>query len=133
MPKPSEKNRNGQESGKIEERKIRSDRSHKSVAFDVFEEVDGRYSVRALGMGMAFVILSALWTAGTVSMLRQDPEVTVARLIEDHRRMRADGKLGSLRMLRMLAEYLQPGFHPDRLDDYELARAHLRDMGRLDG
>ena len=106
---------------------------HKSVAFDVFEEVDGRYSVRALGMGMAFVILSALWTAGTVSMLRQDPEVTVARLIDDHRKMRADGKLGSLRMVRMLVEYLQPGFHPDALDDYELARTHLRDMGRLDG
>ena len=106
---------------------------HKSVAFDVFEEVDGRYSVRALGMGMAFVILSALWTAGTVSMLRQDPEVTVGRLIDDHRKMRADGKLGSLRMVRMLVEYLQPGFHPDALDDYELARTHLRDMGRLDG
>ena len=106
---------------------------HKSVAFDVFQAVDGRYSVRAFGMVAAFLVISGLWTACAVSMMHQDPELTLSRIWADHKAADVEGGVGSFRMLRMLVEYLDPNFHPDHLDNYALARRHLEAMGRLAG
>jgi predicted metal-dependent hydrolase len=104
---------------------------HKSVAFDVFEEVDGRYWVRAGGMVAAFLVLSGLWTAGTVSFLRQDPDVDLRRILGELQAARSKGRVGSFRMVGMFFDYLRPGFHPDQVDDYEIAREYLASVGRL--
>jgi len=106
---------------------------HKSVAFDVFMEVDGRYPVRALGMLAAFLVISGLWTAGSISLLRQDPDVSLRRVVDEYRGMEIPGNVGSFRMLGMLVDYLTPGFHPDQLDDYQIARDYLASVGRLEG
>ncbi len=105
---------------------------HKSVAYDVFMEVDGRYSVRAFGMIAAFLVISGLWTVSALSLMRDDPDVSVARLVKDYRGMEVPGNVGSFRMLGMLVDYLAPGFHPDQLDDYQIARDYLASVGRLE-
>jgi len=95
-------------------------------------EVDGRYSVRAFGMIAAFLVISGLWTVSALSLMRDDPDVSVARLVKDYRGMEVPGNVGSFRMLGMLVDYLAPGFHPDQLDDYQIARDYLASVGRLE-
>ena len=111
---------------------------HKAIAFDVLERVDPRWGTRALGMLLAFVGLMAFWTAGTQVLLRQEAARGVdmrARLAAARRDPRLRGEHVRRRELlrRAIGQYLRPGFHPDQNDDYELARAYLASIGRLDG
>ncbi len=111
---------------------------HKSVAFDVFMKVDGRYHVRVLGLFAALAGLLISWRAATKHLLAQeakrgtdlDARLAWARenpaIISDDRR-RAE-------MFRVaIRDYLRPDFHPDQCDNYGLARAYLESIGRLEG
>lgn len=102
---------------------------HKSVAFDVFEEVDGRYPVRVAGMVAAMIILTSLWTMGVVSFLRQDEEATPRRIFGEVRRALQSGRIGKFKMARMFVDYMRRDFHPDDVDDYALAQDYLASVG----
>src|SRR5947209_7080777 len=54
---------------------------HKCVAFDVLAAVDPRWSVRAAGLGIATIGLLGFWIAGTIHLLRQDPEASAGRIL----------------------------------------------------
>jgi predicted metal-dependent hydrolase len=111
---------------------------HKSVAFDVFEKVDGRYSVRALGLGIALLGLLANWRAATAHLLKQEAKrgtdieawKTWAR---ENPRMQAEEQRRHRMFRDAIVEYLRPDFHPDQRDDYALARGYLESVGRADG
>ena len=104
---------------------------HKAVAFDVLREVDGRQSVRAGGMLIAMALLTGLWTWGMVSFLRQDRETNWRRSLREMIQIRRAGPIGNFQMLGMFFDYMRPGFHPDQVDDYALARDYLDSVGRL--
>ena len=104
---------------------------HKSVAFDVLQEVDGRYSMRVAGMVAAMILLTSMWTMGVASFLRQDEDATLGRLWRELRVARKEGHVGSGRMFSMFKAYFRRDFHPDQVDDYELARSYLEAVGRL--
>ena len=102
---------------------------HKSVAFDVFEEVDGRYSVRIGGLVLGTALLLGFWTVATRMLLKQE-KLTKADYPHERK-----GTLEIESHWKVIGKaffnYLRPGFHPDDVDDYHLARTYLESIGRL--
>ncbi len=110
---------------------------HKSVAFDVFQEVDGRYLVRVAGLALALIALTRFWAAATKHLLAEEARMgtdmeaservmkTTPRFIEEGKRRR--------RLFRdAILAYIKPSFHPSDEDDYGMARDYLTKIGRLD-
>lgn len=111
---------------------------HKSVAFDVFEAVDGRYHVRVAGLFLALVGLTRFWSEGTKHFLREEAKMgtdlkAAAKAARENPRLQLERKRRGQMFRDAILEYLRPGFHPDDIDDYELARAYLSSIGRLEG
>ena len=111
---------------------------HKSVAFDVFKAVDGRYHVRVAGLFLALVGLTRFWSEGTKHFLREEAKMgtdlkAAAKAARENPRLQLERKRRGQMFRDAILEYLRPGFHPDDIDDYELARAYLESIGRLDG
>ncbi len=111
---------------------------HKSVAFDVFEAVDGRYHVRVAGLFLALVGLTRFWAEGTKHFLREEGArgtdmKASAQAMRESPRLKAEGLRRREMFKSAVLEYLRPGFHPDQVDDYELARGYLASIGRLEG
>jgi predicted metal-dependent hydrolase len=97
---------------------------HKSVAFDVFEAVDGRYAMRVAGMIVALSVLMAMWGMTYRALVRADGALTAARLAEDRVATLRRGQ-NRRHLWRGFFEWMHPGFHPDRVDNLDLARAWL--------
>jgi predicted metal-dependent hydrolase len=104
---------------------------HKSVAFDVFEAVDGRYAMRVAGMVVALSVLMAMWSMTFRALVRADDALTPARLADDRASTLARGQNGQ-HLWRGFLEWMHPAFHPDRVDNLHLARAWLA-RNRPDG
>lgn len=104
---------------------------HKSVAFDVFEKVDGRYWVRALGMVIGMLVLTYYSRSAQRMLLAQDglSKREVRRMHREAIRNSPDRRLLWFGLLK----YLRPGFHPDENDNYQLAERYLEGIGRLEG
>jgi predicted metal-dependent hydrolase len=99
---------------------------HKSVAFDVLQVVDPRYRTRLGGFSVALPALLYGWLVGVRHLLAQEP-----RPFPPRRRSR-DGRTPRLvfAVVRGVADYLRPGFHPEQHDNRPLARAYLASVGR---
>lgn len=111
---------------------------HKSVAFDVLEKVDPRWSTRALGLALGSFVLALFWITATRELLRQEAARGTdmrekAKLAAADPRLEEERRRRSAMFRRAIAEYLRPDFHPDQHDNYELARTYLESIGRLAG
>ncbi|MCG8592614.1 MAG: metal-dependent hydrolase [Proteobacteria bacterium] len=105
---------------------------HKAVAFDVLQATHPSYALRLLGFGLATVSLFGWTIAGTRMLLRQDRaagRTTRAEVRRMRRALRRAGDLDVRRLLTRVADYLRRDFHPNDLDDLELAHAKLRELG----
>lgn len=103
---------------------------HKSVAFDVYQNVSGSYPIRAAGM--LFAVGALLTFAGRASrMLIAQERLTDEQLAH----FRRDARVRRSHFRRLLGksilDYLRPGFHPDQQDNYHLAEGYLASIGRL--
>ena len=105
---------------------------HKNVAFDVFERVDGRYWVRALGFGAMLAWYGTYGLTSWIKAVRKDERITARHRRTWLRNVRRQGVV-SLRSGRELLGYLKPGFHPDDTDTDELVeRWRVRLADRMD-
>ncbi|MFO0612938.1 MAG: metal-dependent hydrolase [Polyangiaceae bacterium] len=104
---------------------------HKSVAFDVFEKVDGRYSVRIAGLLIATAALLGFWTVGTRALLKQE-RMTRAEVKAEREAGKHLGSHWSI-IRRAFVEYLRPGFHPDDVPNDQLAVDYFVAIGRAPG
>ena len=104
---------------------------HKSVAFDVFEEVDGRYWIRMIGLGLATVGLLGFWTVATRKLLDQE-NLPAEEIAQQRRAAQAPGQDREV-IKKAFIEYLRRDFHPDDRDNYALAERYLESIGRLAG
>jgi len=105
---------------------------HKSVAFDVLQEVDPRYWVRMVGLAIAATTLMGFWRSGTKMLIEQEPGYTKAQRRREQKEARERGQNRGA-IVRALLSYVRPGFHPEQIDNRELARAYLSGIGRLEG
>jgi predicted metal-dependent hydrolase len=93
---------------------------HKSVAYDVLQQIDPSYALRLAGLVYATAMLGTFWLWGATVLLRQDGLTWVSggqKLREIPNRdpviRRVFGK--------GIRQYLRRGFHPDEVDDRTLA------------
>jgi len=100
---------------------------HKSVAFDVYETVDGRYWLRIFGMAVALTGLLGFSGVARRSLIRQDG-VGRRQLRKERREARKRGQ-GRQYILDGLRSYLRRDFHPDQVDNYHLARDWAESRG----
>lgn len=100
---------------------------HKSVAFDVYQAVDGRYWLRALGMVIAVTGLLAFGGFATRMLLRQDG-VGRAQLRRERREAAERGQHRDYVRLA-LSTYFRRGFHPDQVANDHLAVSWFESRG----
>ena len=105
---------------------------HKAVAFDVLKEVDPRYWVRMVGLVLAGVTLMGFWRSATMMLIRQEPGYTKADMLRERQEAHARGQ-NRMPLFWAVFSYVRPGFHPDQIDNRELAREYLERIGRLQG
>lgn len=105
---------------------------HKSVAFDVLQQVDSRYWVRVLGMAMGITVLMGFWSSGTKMLLRQELGYGKDQRRRERHEAHARGQ-DRKPLFKALLSYLKPGFHPDQQDTDGLFEDYLRKIGRLEG
>ncbi len=98
---------------------------HKSVAFDVFRHVGGRYHHRIIGMTIAYALFMRLWRLGTRHLLERDGGYSAADMKALRQRVReADAEVMPL-FRRAFVSYLRPGFHPEQRDTSGLVAAWI--------
>jgi hypothetical protein len=97
---------------------------HKSVAFDVLQQVAPGYPLRMAGLVVAVASLATLWGLATVMLLRQDRPglLAVVRAHRDNRDVQSPLGL----FVEGIWDYIRPGFHPSQRDNDALARDYLR-------
>jgi predicted metal-dependent hydrolase len=93
---------------------------HKSVAYDVLQQIDPSYALRLAGLVYATAMLGTFWLWGATVLLRQDGltwRTGIQKLLELPNRdpliRRVFGK--------GIRHYIRRRFHPDDLDDGTLA------------
>ncbi len=106
---------------------------HKSVAFDVLQQVNPSYALRIAGLAMATLQLSMWWTIGFLTLVRQEG-MTLAQLRAElaamkQREAAPDQGIARRVFLRGIRSYLRRDFHPDQHDNYHLAVTHLAQAG----
>ncbi len=104
---------------------------HKDVAFDVLATVDDDYGLRIAGLVAATALLVGFWTYASLTLLRQEPELDLARLAREGRTAFATRQVGGQKMASAFLTYLAPGFHPSQIANQQLARDYLERIGRV--
>ncbi len=99
---------------------------HKSVAFDVYEELYGSYLLRITGAILVLPLFYTINTVGTLYLLWQEKRLFHLDTWKDYTRfLLRDGAL--LHTMRNIFDYLKPGFNPSRINDYALAQEFFAD------
>lgn len=93
---------------------------HKSVAFDVFQEVDGRYWLRAGMMVPTTVALFGVTAAFQLWLLAADGQLSSVRRNINGIRYFWGRKGIFSRLLPKYLDFYKPGFHPSQHDTAEL-------------
>jgi uncharacterized protein len=94
---------------------------HKSVAFDVMQQVDGSQITKNAGMLIGTWALLYYGAVGTVKFLAEDKDLKLADLpatVAETAPMLA--KLVGA-MVPKILQYFRPDFHPDQMDNDGLA------------
>lgn len=101
---------------------------HKSVAFDLLQEVDDSYLLRVLGMIYATVALNFfLFTGQTIFML-YDKEIKLADLPGQFVRFLQKVSPLAKGVLENYFDYFRPDFHPDDKDNLFLAKQIMKEV-----
>ena len=97
---------------------------HKSVAFDVLQQVNSSYALRVAGLAVSTTMLVSMWWTATLYLLWQDGigPIAAARQLRELRKVRPAEPIGRRIFLRGIRAYLRRDFHPDQDDNYHLAK-----------
>ncbi|MEU4090433.1 metal-dependent hydrolase [Streptomyces aureus] len=100
---------------------------HRSVAFDLFQHVDGSYRRRARTWATAFTALVFLWQRGARFFMENDPTLLDGRA--SFKDFYTGGKRGVLPptgdLLKSVPRYLSRSYHPSQEGSTEQAAAYL--------
>ena len=93
---------------------------HKSVAFDVYQAAGGTERMRIWSMRMVSTLfVFAIVVTTTISLLGDRATYNPVRLVRSLAKLRTSPFL-SRTVIRNLAAYTRPGFHPDDMDATDL-------------
>ena len=96
---------------------------HKSVAYDVLQQVNPSYPLRVAGLVVSTAMLASMWWTATLLLLRQDGigPLTAWRRLRELRRQTKVEPIFRRVFVRGIRAYLARDFHPDQHDNYHLA------------
>ncbi|GAB3496308.1 metal-dependent hydrolase [Amycolatopsis cihanbeyliensis] len=101
---------------------------HRSVAFDVYQHLDGRYLRRVRSMALVTPMLVWVFIRGTRYLLRNDPTLRGGRKARWREFFRA-GRRGTLpttrELLREIRPYFRRSYHPSQTGSTDQAVAYL--------
>jgi predicted metal-dependent hydrolase len=103
---------------------------HKAVAFDVLQTINKSYLLRMLGLVIAMIVLSGFWTIGTFILVAQE-EKGFRRAASQFVQGVLTRQIWTGEMARAFFDYWRRDFHPDDIDNRELAREYLKKIQRL--
>ncbi|WP_020672084.1 metal-dependent hydrolase [Amycolatopsis nigrescens] len=99
---------------------------HRSVAFELFQHLDGRYSRRVRAMFVVTPVLAWAFVRGTRFLMRNDPTGAKKASWREFRRASKLGLLPTGRsLLREIRPYFKPSYHPSQTGSTEQAVAYL--------
>jgi predicted metal-dependent hydrolase len=100
---------------------------HKSVAFDVLQQVNSSYALRVAGLALSTAMLASMWMSATIFLLAQDGITPwrALRSLKELRAVRPSEPIVNRVFLRGIRAYLRRDFHPDQDDNYHLAKVLL--------
>ncbi len=93
---------------------------HKHVAFDVLQRIDPSYALRVTGLLYATLTLGGFWFAAARMLLRQEG-LSLGDTIRSLREIPNRDPVIRRVFIRGIRQYLKRDFHPDQLDNRELA------------
>jgi predicted metal-dependent hydrolase len=98
---------------------------HKSVAFDVLEEVAPSYPLRLFGLLIATLTLGGFWISATRMLLAQEPDEVTA---EERHAFFVSREIARASFRKAIVDYARPGFHPDQVKNHHLAADYLASL-----
>ncbi len=105
---------------------------HKAVAFDVMKSVGIGYVNRIFGFLLASLFIGGYSAVVSRRLMRQDgmsgADIRAAREALFAKHQRTDGPAIAF-AAKQLRAYLRRDFHPDEIDDLEMAHARLAELG----
>ncbi len=106
---------------------------HKAVAFDTMRAVDSSEATRLAGMALTLAILGPFLAGALVRSIASDPATrNPLRLLRSVRRLPAN-PFARRAILRRLAGYMRPGFHPDDHDTAAVVKRWRAELFGTDG
>jgi uncharacterized protein len=93
---------------------------HKSVAFDVLQQIDPSYAVRVAGLAYATVMLGMFWAWATAMLLRQE-KLGLRGLVRQLRTMRREDPVIRRVFIAGIRQYIRRDFHPRQNANEQLA------------
>lgn len=91
---------------------------HKSIAFDVFQAIEGSYWWRVLGGVLGIAIVVSFMTSGMLLLAAQDPGFLSFKTLSDLNKLLLTEYRLIPRTLRHIVPYFYPKFHPSQRDDH---------------
>ena len=99
---------------------------HRSVAFDLYQHLNGSYPRRVVSMGLTAVGLFFAWIVATTVLMVMDPTIKRLFSMKEMRRAMRQGRLPELSSLgRSIPEYMRRNHHPSQNGSTEQALAYL--------
>jgi uncharacterized protein len=100
---------------------------HRSLVFDVYQNVCGNYAARALTMLTTAPIFVLWWIAGVRFLMTQDPTVSAKPRWRDWLRAARQNRVPGLWlvMVTVPSRYIRPGYHPSAVASTQLAMDYL--------
>ena len=102
---------------------------HKSVAFDVLQQVDPSYRLRVTGLVVATLMLGGFWFWGATVLLRQDKLSWFAAIRQLRALPNREPVIRNV-FVEGIRQYLRRGFHPDDIDNRTLAAEWFAARGK---
>lgn len=99
---------------------------HRDVAFDVFQAVDGRWTMRVAGFALALAVFGAFWASGARHLLRQDAPTPSRR--SDRQDLAGFWWIHGPRFAAKVLAYARPRFHPRDMATDDLAEAYFAEL-----
>lgn len=100
---------------------------HKSVSFDVLQEVDDSYTLRVVGMIVATLNLAFYTVLGQMIFLTQDREFKLTDIFKDIGGMIEYSSKTAEGFMKNLFDYFRPDFHPDQHENRHLAEKYFNE------
>jgi predicted metal-dependent hydrolase len=100
---------------------------HRSLVFDVYQNVCGNYALRALTMLLTAPIFVHWWIAGVRFLMAQDPTISAKPRWRDWLRAARQYRVPGpwLVIVTVPSRYIQPGHHPSTEASTQLAMDYL--------